>query len=228
MGIDQPDRQIAGGLGSAVTCAEFRAAHAEYVDGLLRGRAAERMRRHASECLPCARHDRNIRRGCALMGALPEVRTADDFTVRLRSRLARDRARRRRLISTGQLLVPGAAVIALVAAVSWSPLLRSAGPGEPVDLAPVQARAPVGLGIPALGSGTLGLGNATRLYRAHTVLPGVWLGDAVVVDRPLPLLLRPGSDARDAGYPTVFLDPPEFRAQPSLIADRVFVPDPLR
>lgn len=225
MRLEKPTPAPAVGTGRAVDCEEFRARHAEYLDGVMRPEDAGRMRRHAGECLPCARRDRAIRRGCELVGSLPAVRTGEDFRVRLRARLARDRGRRQRLISTGQLIVPGGAVIALVAAVAWSPLLRSGDAAEPVELAPVQARSPVGFDMPRLGSGAH-LGGP-RLYRADALIPGVWLGDVGVPHRHAPVLLHQVG-VRDPGYPTVFLDPPEFRAEPGLLEDRAFTDDPPR
>lgn len=213
--------------GRAVSCAEFRAGHAEYLDGVLMPETAERMRRHAGECLPCARHDRAIRRGCELVGSLPAVRTGEDFRLRLRARLARDRTRRSRLISTGQLIVPGGAVIALVAAVAWSPLLRGGGAvtEPPVELAPVQARTPAGFDIPRLGNGAHFGGP--RLYRASATVPGVWLGDVGLPHRHTPTLLHQVT-VRDPGYPTVFLDPPEFHAEPRFLENRVLATNPPR
>lgn len=206
---------------AAVDCARFRAAHAEYLDGFMDPATASAMRRHAGECLPCARHDRAIRRGCELAGALPAVRTGDDFRVRLRARLARDRSRRSRLISTGHLIVPGAALIAIVAAIAWSPLLRDAGTDHPVELAPVQARAPSVLRGSGLGGAATVAGP--RLYRARSAVAGVWLGDAGVPRRAGTTFLYQ-TTARDPGYPAVFLEPPDFGARPGLLKAGGFLP----
>ncbi len=222
MHLEQPTQSSSAG---AVSCDEFRARHAEYLDGVMAPVPAERMRVHATECLPCARHDRAIRRGCELVGSLPPVHAGEDFRVRLRARLARDRMRRSRLISAGQLVVPGAAIIALVAAVAWSPLLRDATAPEPVELAPVRARYPAGFEAPRLGSGAHL--DGPRLFRAEAGLPGVWLGDVGVPHRHGPVLLHQVS-VRDPGYPTVFLDPPDFPAEPSLLQDRAFDAAPPR
>ncbi|HSM36842.1 MAG TPA: hypothetical protein VK837_10635 [Longimicrobiales bacterium] len=203
-----------GGVGRTVTCAEFRAAHAEYVDGFMDPAGVAAMRTHARECLPCARHDRSIRKGCELLAGLPDVRTGDDFKVRLRARLATDRARRRRLISTGQLIVPAAAIIAIVAAVAWSPLLRAGGTAEPIELAPVNARLPAAFDSPRLGNGAHLEGP--RLYRAAFSLPGVWLGDVGVPHRHETTYLHQAA-TRDPAYPTVFLEPPAFAARSALL-----------
>ena len=214
MQVDPTKDQSPAGGQPGVDCARFRAAHAEYLDGFMDPATAAAMRGHAGECLPCARHDRAIRRGCELAGALPALRTADDFTVRLRARLARDRSRRIRLISTGHLIVPGAVVIAIVAAIAWSPLLQEAGAAEPVELAPVQARVPSVPRGPRLGGGAHFAGP--RLYRAQSTVPGVWLGGAGVPHRRTATLLHL-TTARDPGYPTVFLDPPEFAGRSALL-----------
>lgn len=177
------------------------------------------MRRHAGECLPCARHDRTVRKGCALVDELPIVRTADDFTVRLRDRIARDRSRRRRLATTGSLIVPAAGVVAILAVIAAGPLLRTEP--APIELDPVQARAPVSF-APALGAGAH-LGGA-RLYRAATTLPGVWLGDGGVPHRHEAVLIYQGA-RRDPGYPTLFLEPPAFPAEPALLESRLLPVD---
>ncbi|MEN8375914.1 MAG: hypothetical protein ABFS34_10740 [Gemmatimonadota bacterium] len=224
MGFDQSNRHPIAGFAGSLGCDGFRERHAEYVDGVMDPDTADRWRRHATECLPCARYDRSIRRSCALVESLPPVRAGEDFTVRLRARLARDRRRRGRFIATGQLVVPGAAVIALVAAVAWSPLLRTAeGAAEPVELAPVQARLPGPSPMaPQLGGGAYLTGP--RLYRADTTVPGVWLGDVGLPHSHMRTVLQQVS-GRDPGYPTVFLDPPEFRARPGLLVDRAAAPD---
>jgi hypothetical protein len=183
--------------------------------------SAAAMRAHAGECLPCARHDRAIRRGCDLVGALPDVRTTDDFTLRLRARLARDRSRRSRLISTGQLIVPGAAIIAIVAAVAWSPLLRAGGGSEPVELAPVTARIPAPFGLPRLGGGAHVGGP--RLYRVESTVPGVWLGDVGIPHVHETSYLHETA-ARDPGYPTLFLEPPAFAARRPLLEPAGYQP----
>lgn len=221
MQVDPTTEEPEAGGPAVVCCARFRAAHAEYLDGFMDPATASAMRRHAGGCLPCARHDRAIRRGCELAGALPAVRTGDDFRVRLRARLARDRSRRSRLISTGHLIVPGGALIAIVAAIAWSPLLQDVGTDDPVELAPVQARAPSvlrgsGLGGPAAVAGP-------RLYRARSAVAGVWLGDAGVPRRTGTALLYQ-TTARDPGYPAVFLEPPDFGARPGLLEAGGFLP----
>lgn len=146
----------------AISCEEFRARHADYMDGLLASAEESRWRAHATACLPCARHDRSIRRSCDLARALPPLEPSDDFYTRLQHRIfhLRDEERLTRSGSGGNVAV-SVVIAGVIAAVAWSPALQPEP--TPLELPAVEARAP--------------MGGAYRvnLFATEAALPGIWL-----------------------------------------------------
>ncbi|HUH12043.1 MAG TPA: hypothetical protein VMK65_03000, partial [Longimicrobiales bacterium] len=153
-----------------LTCQEFRAGHVEHMDGLLRGERAERWAAHARTCLPCARYDRTVRRACALARAMPALSASDEFRPRLQHRLfhVQDEERLSRRGSRGHVGL-SVAVAGLMTALAWSPLLVE-GP-DPVELSPVQARAPLPETVGARSAGPW----RVNLFSSQAALPGAWL-----------------------------------------------------
>ena len=74
-----------------MSCRDFLARHSEYVDGVIEAAAAERMAAHVRVCASCARYDRVVRRGGALLRELPGITLSSDFEARLRHRLYHER-----------------------------------------------------------------------------------------------------------------------------------------
>ena len=68
-------------------CREFRDNHSSYIDQRLSGDEEAEMRRHAQECVRCARHDSSVRRSLILVRSLPSIEPSPDFQARLNARL---------------------------------------------------------------------------------------------------------------------------------------------
>lgn len=101
-----------------MNCRDFLARHSEYVDGVIEASAAERMSAHAHACSSCARYDRVVRRGGALVRELPGIGVSHDFEARVRHRLfhARDEMARRRAGSASIYVAAASLVLAICAA----------------------------------------------------------------------------------------------------------------
>lgn len=106
-----------------VGCDEFLARHSEYMDGRLPAVLAQRLGSHAAACPSCARYDRVVRRGVALVRELPDMAPSDEFELRLQHRLFHLRDAE----SLGGSRAAGAAaalaIAAAIALLAWSPLL---------------------------------------------------------------------------------------------------------
>lgn len=200
--------------GTTLSCSEFRARHAEYVDEALSEEEAARLGAHARTCLPCARRDRAVRRACELVRALPAMHASDEFAPRLQHRIfhVRDDERFARRSSGGQVAV-SLTLACVMAALAWSPLLQEGA--EPVELAPVQARAPR-LHEPALAR-TGGL--RVNLFSSETALPGVWLNGRPAAPPFGSRTLRGPALSDAEAYPTFLLDPALPRAASPAAAD---------
>lgn len=186
-----------------LSCAEFRARHAEHLDGLLSDTEEPRWREHARTCLPCARHDRAVRRACDLVRSLPCLSTSEEFQPRLRHRIfhIQDEEHFTRRGSGGHVAV-SLAVACLMAALAWTPLLQE-GP-EPLELAPVEARAPE-MRSPGVGATRAGL--RVNLFSSEAALPGAWLNGRPSGAYAGTRTLR-GPTLSDAhAYPAFLLDP---------------------
>lgn len=118
-------------------CPEFMGRHSEFLDERLDPRSAERMRAHRRGCPRCARYDRVVREAVEEFRSLPSLEPSRDFRPRLRHRLfhLRDRESFRPGPASGTTLLAVTLLAVLMAAVAWSPVMRS-GPPE-VALEPV-------------------------------------------------------------------------------------------
>src|SRR5690606_18291876 len=65
--------------GAPMTCQEFLARYSEYLDERLEPLESALWRAHMNRCPSCARYDRVLRRGLALVRDLPEVEPSSDF-----------------------------------------------------------------------------------------------------------------------------------------------------
>lgn len=124
-----------------MTCQEFLARYSEYLDERLEPLESALWRAHMNRCPSCARYDRVLRRGLALVRDLPEVEPSSDFGPRLQHRLYHvDDEPEMGHRASGASAVVSLAIAGVLAAIAWSPVIRP-GPVT-VELAPMEARAP--------------------------------------------------------------------------------------
>lgn len=169
-----------------IGCEEFRTRHSEFIDGVLDEADHRAWQRHVGSCLPCARHDRTVRRSCSLLHSLPPIETSCDFYPRLQHRIFHidDDDRSGRQGSGGHVAV-SLAIAGVMAAVAWSPAFRPQH--ITVDLPAVQAQAPPQLQEtrsvgPILRAGPVlsqsGRGLASRPAALAAEFAHIWLDDS--------------------------------------------------
>lgn len=74
-----------------MNCREFRRKHDAYIDDTLSGVELERVARHRSLCVTCARLDTRVRRSLLIARNLPIIQPSPAFHERLQTRLAAER-----------------------------------------------------------------------------------------------------------------------------------------
>lgn len=88
-----------------VDCARFLEEYSAYRDGILPAAELAVFDGHLATCASCARYDRVVQRGTALVRELPEIEVSDDFGARLQHRIWHEemdrRTRTRRLRTAG-------------------------------------------------------------------------------------------------------------------------------
>lgn len=132
-------------------CDEFLARHSEYMDGQLPPVLAGRLGSHAAACPSCARYDRVVRRGVALVRELPDIAPADEFELRLQHRLFHVQDADALGGSRASGAAAALAIAAAIALLAWSPLLvqRTTAPGMPATAA-ASPRASVPIAQPSV------------------------------------------------------------------------------
>ncbi len=194
-----------------MTCEEYLARHSEYLDEELGAAEAADMRRHGAGCARCARYDRVLRRGLALVRELEPVLPSSDSYLALHEHLARTTPAPP---ATGVPRVPFAATIAVagvVALLAWSALFRATGvpasaAGESVLRLPVSGARmePVGAGPELMGLTPRVLPGVDVVTPLVPAARGAWLRspDTFVAARdrrPMP-----------GPYTPLLLQPPEY------------------
>lgn len=170
-----------------MNCRDFLARHSEYVDGVLETAAAGRMRAHARGCASCARYDRIVRRGGALVRELPAMTLSPDFEARMRHRLYHERddlAQRR--AGSASVYVAVASVVLAVGAAGFGASLMERTPevdAQVVFAAAPRAYTPVGANVflssttPATekdASPVSVIASEARGHDAHLAAPVAW------------------------------------------------------
>lgn len=108
---------------SLMTCQEFLARHAEYMDELIPAAERALWEAHISTCSSCARYDRVIRQGTQLLRESPRIEPSSDFFPRLQHRLYTIEYEMRSS-SRGPGAMTSLAIAGVLALLAWSPLLR--------------------------------------------------------------------------------------------------------
>lgn len=125
-----------------VHCQEFRENYSDFRDGLMSTPRMEALQAHLDACSSCARYDRVVQQGAALLRDLPPVRLSDDFMPRLQHRLYHldDELAVQRGRASDASVPLMVAIAAAMAAIAWLPTARPRPPV--VQLPPAVAHAP--------------------------------------------------------------------------------------
>lgn len=187
------------GIGS-MTCREFLARHSDYLDGELTSEDAARVAAHAAACPSCARYDRVLRRGLALVRQATPVEPTYEPYIGLQEHLARAGGRRP---SSGGAVLATLAVAGVVAMLAWTVRLDSPdgyASRPAVEMEPPLLDAAIPWGGSDL-SGTDVIGPALASGRGRSGAP-------TFAD---PTLLPTARSLRFPGaYSPLLLDPPDY------------------
>lgn len=127
-----------------IDCARFLDGYSDYRDGALPPDAGAEYLAHLAMCASCARYDRVVRSGVAMLREMPQLEPSEDFVLELKHRLfheAEERRMRRRRSSGAATAVTGA-IAASIALLAWVPAITERG-DDVVRMPPVTALAPV-------------------------------------------------------------------------------------
>ncbi len=189
---------------AAPACEAFIARHSDFVDGRMTALEEMQWRMHVASCASCSRYDRVVRQGGELLRELSAVSVSADFGERFRERLLRlPEEERERDVGSGGSAATALLVAGVIAAIAWSPLLRTGAdrPPPPSEIATTistsaarRAEAP---------------GVATPLYEVGGPLGGY----AVLPDRVRPLFTDAAGSYLDGGdtYSPLVITPPVYR-----------------
>lgn len=181
-----------------MTCQEYLARHSEYLDAEMEEADVARMRAHATACPTCARYDRILRRGLALVRELEPVEPKHDPQIGLYEHLLRG----------GEPRLPrgGAFAASVAAAGLLAVLVRGVLPSEPDEVPP-------GAGV-VVEYSTTGAPTRWNLPAAagdDVVGPGLPAAAASPFSGPLGgAHLRPVGIDLPAAYTPLVLDPPDY------------------
>jgi anti-sigma factor RsiW len=124
-------------------CARFLDGYSDYRDGLLADDEGAEYLAHLAMCGSCARYDRVVRSGVAMLRELPELEPSEDFVLELKHRIFHeddDRRRMQRRASGAATAVTGA-IAASIALLAWVPAIGERGRSV-VEMPPITALAP--------------------------------------------------------------------------------------
>jgi hypothetical protein len=124
--------------GHSERCDEIVARHSDYLDCLLVPHVAAQVQWHLSQCASCARYDRIVRRGLALVREVPEIAPAEDFAERLQHRIYHLQDGRALAGERSANAAATFAVASVIALLAWSPMLFSGSEPAPVRTASEQ------------------------------------------------------------------------------------------
>ena len=196
-----------------MTCGEYLARHSDYLDEELDAEAAAEMWVHMASCERCARYDRVLRRGLALVRELEPVRPSADGYLALQRHLARTTPAPPELGMPRASLAATIAVAGVVALVAWSALFRATGvPASAAgESAPRLPDAPVELSAEPADEGP-GATAQPLLSGVDVILPmmhapadrPVWLNAPAALVPTRARVLTPGP------YTPLLLQTPDF------------------
>lgn len=139
---------------SLVECSEFLSRFSEFCDAQTESRLRRRVEAHLEHCEKCARYERTVASGTALLQTLPRVTVSESFRPTLEHRLLHledENALARTAAASAVPVLTAVAMAIVLAIIAWSPTLgRSTAE---VNLAPIVVSGPPSR-EPALVTGT--------------------------------------------------------------------------
>lgn len=121
-------------------CTRFLERYSDFRDELLPADERAELCAHMDDCSSCARYDRVIRGGVAVLGSMPPLDPPDDFAARLQLRIDRLDAESEMRSGSGAPVGITVALAATIAAAAWIPAVREVR--APLVLPAASAHAP--------------------------------------------------------------------------------------
>ncbi len=111
-------------------CSDFLSRFSDYYDGDPSLEDRDAFEEHLDSCASCRRYDEVVRRGVEFLKKLPSPDPRDDFQARLQHSIYRldEERRRRRSPMGGSGTMAAVAVVAILLAVLWTPILLETEP----------------------------------------------------------------------------------------------------
>ena len=128
---------------SHVECSEFLSRFSDFYDARPESRLRREVEAHLEQCENCARYERAVTSGAALLQTLPRVELSESFRPTLEHRLFHLEDENAFARATGAWAVPVLTAVGLaivLAIVAWSPTFRRST--VQVDLAPIVVSGP--------------------------------------------------------------------------------------
>jgi len=170
-----------------VECSELLSRFSDFYDAPPESRLRRRAETHVEGCESCARYERAVASGAALLQALPRIQPSESFRPALEHRLFHLEDENALARAGGASAVPvltavGMAII--MAIVAWSPTLGRST--VEVDLAPIVVSDPPSR-WPVFGAG---VGSFTTWEPTPGVLRGLWSDPNALLREYSPMLER--------------------------------------
>ena len=124
-------------------CSEFLSRFSDFYDASPESRLRRQAQAHLDECEKCARYERAVASGAAVLQDLPRVQLSDSFRPTLEHRLFHledENALARAAAASAIPALTAVGMAIVLAVVAWSPLLEGSTPQ--VDLAPIVVSGP--------------------------------------------------------------------------------------
>ena len=128
---------------SHVECSEFLGRFSDFYDAPPGSRLRRQVEAHLEQCEKCARYERAVASGAALLRTLPRIELSESFRPTLEHRLFHLEDENALARAAGASAVPvltAVGVVVVLAIVAWSPTFRR--PTVQVDLAPIVVSGP--------------------------------------------------------------------------------------
>ncbi len=135
-------------------CSEFLSRFSEFYDAQTESRLRRRVEAHLEHCEKCARYERAVTSGAAMLQTLPRIQLSESFRPTLEHRLfhlENENALARAAAASAVPVMTAVGMAIVLAIVAWSPTLgRSTAE---VELAPIVVSGPLSR-EPAFAAGT--------------------------------------------------------------------------
>ncbi len=157
-------------------CSEFMSRFSDFYDAPPGSRLRQQAEAHFEQCEKCARYERAVANGAALLQTLPPIELSESFRPTLEHRLLHledENALARAAAASAVPVLTAVGLAIVLAIVAWSPTFRNST--VQVELAPIIVSGPLAR-EPAFAAGTGAVGTGIFAPREPVLdlLKGLW------------------------------------------------------